>query len=130
MRDRRPPRILVVDDDIILGSFLATLLRDEGYSVSLASHGQDALDQLDQTVPQLVLTDLQMPVLDGWALCAQLRVRAPALPVVFMSAGVDPRQEAERCGAAGWLTKPFDLDDLLALLQRLVTTPPAGSTLA
>jgi CheY-like chemotaxis protein len=68
--------------------------------------------------PQLVLTDLETPVMDGWTLCARLRERAPTLPVVVMSAGVNPRQAADRLGATAWLAKPFDLDHLLALVQR------------
>jgi CheY-like chemotaxis protein len=127
--DGCPPYILVVEDDAALRSFVATLLVDEGYAVRTAANGQEALDHVDEAVPQLVLSDLQMPVMDGWTLLAQLLERAPSLPMVFMSAGVNPRQEAERYGAASWLTKPFDLDDLLALVQRFVgLPPPAGET--
>lgn len=115
-----------MDDDLALSTVLATLLREEGSAVSVAANGQQALDQLDRAAPQLVLRELQMPVMDGWTLFARLGTRRPTPSVVFMSAGVNPRQEPERHGAAGWLAKPFDHYALLALVQRLLNGPAAA----
>lgn len=125
-----PSVILIVEDDITLRRFVAILLADAGYLVREAGNGQEALDQLNQLTPQLVLCDLQMPVMDGWTLFARLRERAPALPVVFMSAGANPHREAAQQGAAGWLAKPFDLDTVLGIVHRLVAAPPASNALS
>jgi CheY-like chemotaxis protein len=127
-RDRLPC-ILVVDDDADLRDFLALLLEDEGYRVALAADGAAALTAFDRVQPDLVLTDLQMPHMSGEALCAALQARAPRVPVVLMSAGLDPRRVAADHGAAGWLAKPFDLEALLRLLRRLLGSAHDGATL-
>ena len=111
-------RVLVVDDDTAIREFVALALQDEGYAVATAADGREALERCAAFGPDLVLLDLNMPGLDGWQTRARLRETAPRLPVVFMTAGQHAASEAARHDAAGALPKPFDLDQLLALVAR------------
>jgi two-component system response regulator AtoC len=83
-----------------------------------ASNGREAVAQVRAEAPALVLLDLQMPELSGQEALVQLRRLPRHTPVVFMSAGLWSRVEAARCGADGYLEKPFDLDHLLGLVAR------------
>jgi CheY-like chemotaxis protein len=114
------PVVLVVDDDEGIREVVAMLLSDEGYIVQTASNGQEALSSIHTQRPALVLLDLQMPVMTGWQLVEQLRAFRLDVPVVFMSAGVRARSEAVQYSVAGYLAKPFDLDDLLGVVARFV----------
>lgn len=110
-----PGAVLVVDDDLAIRELIALVLADEGYAVATATNGADALTRLQQSPPPtLVLLDLNMPVMSGWELQAWPRAELPVLPVVFMTAGRHAQEEARRHQAAGYLIKPFNLDDLLA----------------
>jgi CheY-like chemotaxis protein len=115
------PSILVVDDEPGILEFLRYVLEDNGYQVRTAPNGAVALTLISDTVPDLVLTDLMMPELDGWALCQELRedVRLRETPIVGMSA-VEP-------GRVRWdafLRKPFEIDDLLAVLASFLPAQP------
>lgn len=112
--------ILVVDDDPGIRDVLAVLLSDEGYTVQTAANGLDALTSIHTWRPALILLDLQMPMMTGWEIVAQLRLLQVDIPVVFMTAGMSARAEAERHDVAGYLSKPFDLDDLLGVVARFV----------
>jgi CheY-like chemotaxis protein len=109
------PLVLVVDDDPDILDAICDILDAEGYRVSRARHGQEALDQVDSQRPDIILLDLMMPVMDGVAFSQALRLR-PAVrdvPIVVISADGNP-QRAAAVGAAGYLAKPFDIDALLA----------------
>ena len=108
--------ILVVDDDDAIRDMVAMVLEDEGYEVATAPNGALALGLIARDAPSLVLLDLNMPVMSGWELQARLRTEAPSIPVVFMTAGQEASKEARRHAAAGFLAKPFDLDDLLKVV--------------
>ena len=108
--------ILVVDDDEAIRDMVAMVLEDEGYEVATAPNGAQALGLIARGAPSLVLLDLNMPVMSGWELHARLRIEAPNIPVIFMTAGQEARAEARRHAAAGFLSKPFDLDDLLKMV--------------
>src|SRR5438093_6087569 len=94
-------RILVVDDEVNARTALAELLRDEGYAVETAADGFKALPKLDDFAPDLVLTDLKMPGLDGLELMRKARERDPERAVVVMTAfgAVDTAVKAMREGA-------------------------------
>lgn len=116
-------RILVVDDDDIIRSFLDEALSDEGYETRAAANGREALDVLEVWHPNLIVLDLMMPEMDGWTFRAEQRARADhaEIPVIVLSATRDVRVQAERLDAAAVFAKPFDLDDLLGAISRLST---------
>jgi CheY-like chemotaxis protein len=116
---RTHQHILVVDDTPTIRSLVAMILQDEGYEVTTACNGQEALAQITEQAPDLVLLDLQMPVMTGWELQEHLRSQGCCVPVVFMTAGPQARIEAERHHAAGYVAKPFDPDALVATIAQV-----------
>jgi CheY-like chemotaxis protein len=111
--------ILVVDDDPTILATVSETLDMEGYPVVTASNGAEALVAVDRDRPSLVLLDMRMPILDGWGFIRAIRERGLDLTVVVMTAAADARRWARETGAQGVLPKPFELDDLLAAVQRL-----------
>ena len=111
------PLILVVDDEAAIRDVLAAFLEDEGYAVRTASNGRVALDLIARERPDLVLTDVMMPEMDGVEVARRLAA-APDLaniPVVLMSAAVAAQVAPP---VAAFLPKPFGLDDVLAAVAR------------
>jgi DNA-binding NtrC family response regulator len=113
-------RVLIVDDEVNARTALAELLRDEGYSVETAADGFKALPKLDDFNPDLLLSDLKMPGLDGIDLMRKSRERDPERPVVLMTAfgSVDTAVSAMREGAADYLTKPINVEELALVIER------------
>ncbi len=113
-------RILVVDDEANARSALAELLKQEGYGVESAADGFKALGHFEDFTPDLVLTDLKMPGMDGIELLKKLRELDAELPVVVMTAfgGVETAVAAMREGAADYLTKPINVDERLVVVER------------
>jgi len=111
--------ILVVDDHPASAAVLVDLLAGEGYRVRCAYDGQAALRAITQAPPDLVLSDVMMPKMDGVTLARQLRARGWALPVVLMSA------ECAAVDVPGvpLLQKPLDLDGLLKMIARIIAAP-------
>jgi CheY-like chemotaxis protein len=121
-------RVLVVDDDLLIRDTLATALADEGYSVRVAGDGKEALETLDEWLPDLIVLDLMMPVMDGHAFRAEQRARNQAadIPVIVLSAAHNVQARASNLGAAAVFPKPFDLGTLLDAVERTVRQPPAA----
>jgi two-component system chemotaxis response regulator CheY len=117
----RAPGILVVDDESEIRRMVSDILRGEGYLVLPATNGAEALAVIDGARVSLALLDMRMPVLDGWGFARELRERHSRVPVIVMSAAVNAQQWADEIGAAGCLSKPFDLLELLTEVERLVT---------
>lgn len=115
-------RVLVVDDEPSARSGLEKLLLQEGYVVNAASDGPTALAIATENPPDVVVTDLKMPKMDGVELLAKLREQDPDLPVIMVTAfgDVGSAVTAMRAGAADYLTKPVDFDALLVSLDRAV----------
>jgi two-component system, chemotaxis family, chemotaxis protein CheY len=111
--------ILVIDDDAAILDTVAEILIFEGYSVVTAANGADGLRYIEQSRPGLILLDMRMPVMDGWAFAHALRARGTAPPIVVMTAAQDARRWAQEIGATGYLAKPFELHDLLDVVTRL-----------
>ena len=113
-------RILVVDDEPSARTGLEKLLASEGYRVWTAEDGESALVLIDEIAPDIVVTDLKMPGMDGLALLERIRARDRALPVIVVTAfgDVSSAVAAMRRGAADYLTKPIDLDALLLGVER------------
>jgi two-component system, OmpR family, response regulator MprA len=106
------PVVLVVDDERPIVDLLEDLLQDQGYVVRRAYDGMTALQQIDREMPDLVVTDVMMPRLDGLTLFNEIRTRAETLPVILMSAAVTPRKID-----ATFVPKPFDIDMLLDIVD-------------
>src|SRR5205807_3422583 len=106
--------ILVVDDDPAILSTVSDILEFEGYYVERAENGAEALAMLEHARPSLVLLDMRMPVLDGWEFAHALQQRGVQLPILVMTAAQDARRWAQEIGAQGYISKPFELNDLLS----------------
>ena len=107
--------ILVVDDDIHIAALVAALLEDEGYGVRCAFDGWEALAEIDREPPDLVVSDVMMPRLDGVSLIEQIRNRGLGTPVVLMSAIY---ADVDLPGVR-FVPKPFDIDYILAVVRRV-----------
>lgn len=115
-------RILIVDDEPHAYQALQLLLRAEGYCVDLAESAAEAFEMIGKNSPDLVLTDLQMPEMDGIALCRGLRAFSPELPVIVVTGFADTATavRALQAGAEDYLTKPVDFEELLLSVQRAI----------
>lgn len=111
--------ILVVDDDPAIREIMALALGDEGYAVATAADGAKALRLVERGHPSVVLLNLSMPTLDGRGFLRGLVARGIILPVIIISAERDARRTAAALGAAAVLSKPFDLDEMLATVDRV-----------
>jgi DNA-binding NtrC family response regulator len=113
-------RVLIVDDEANARTALAELLRDEGYLVETAADGFKALPKLEELEPDVVVTDLKMPGLSGLELMAKIRERDPECVVIVMTAfgAVESAVQAMRQGAADYLTKPVNVEELSLVLKR------------
>lgn len=114
--------ILVVDDDAAIRASISEILKMEGYPVITAPDGAAALRQIEEASPALMLLDMRMPGLNGWDVASALQQRGITVPILVMTAAQDARRWAEEIGAGSYLAKPFDLDDLLAAVERLLPT--------
>jgi CheY-like chemotaxis protein len=116
--------ILVVDDDVDHRELLCEALQAMGYQAHQAENGKVALEKLEERLPALVLLDLKMPVMTGWAVLEALKKmpRAKTIPVLVISAyGFE--WEAELIGAAGYIGKPVDIEVLRGKVHALVGPP-------
>jgi DNA-binding response OmpR family regulator len=109
-------KILVVEDDYNLAEMLSTYFRAEGYSVSAVSWGEDAVEAVEQTSPDLITLDIHLPDIDGYEVCRRIRKirRAEHVPVIFLT---ERRKRKDRLvglelGAVDYITKPFDVQEL------------------
>ncbi len=115
------PRILVVDDEQAISQVLHDLLADEGYEVLTAGNGREALASMADGRPDLVLSDVMMPVMGGAELCQALAAdpRYGSIPVVLMSAAGEGTTR-ERCAYEAFVAKPFNLLDILDTVERVL----------
>ena len=127
MSENRPNYLLLVDDDPDLLRLLAIRLEAAGYRVETASNGQEALARASVERPQLVISDMQMPGMDGAALFDALRVQHPLLPVVILTAhgSIPDAIAATQRGVFGYLTKPYEPKALLDLVAQALRLAPA-----
>jgi DNA-binding NtrC family response regulator len=118
----RAGRVLVVDDEVSARATLADLLRDEGYQVEMAADAFKAIGKYEAFTPHVVVTDLHMPGMDGVELVQRLRAgdAPPAVIVMTAFGAVESAVEAMRAGAADYLTKPLDFEQLLRVLDRVL----------
>jgi len=121
-RRKRTTRLLVVDDEEHQREMLEAILGRAGFRIETAQNGQEALDRLEQSDFDLILTDQRMPVMDGLELLERLRGRHRDLPVILMTAygSVSSAVQAMKRGAADYLTKPFDKDELILVVKKVL----------
>ena len=117
-------RLLVVDDEPNLLRAVAVVLRGEGFEVSTARSGKEALVAVAKNTPDLIVSDVRMPGMDGFELARRLR-RAPnfaLLPIIFLTAKdeTEDRVEGFRAGVDVYLTKPFEPDELVAVINSIL----------
>lgn len=116
--------IMVVEDDLPLQRMMCAFLGLNGYQTVPASNGEQALAAIEKVMPDLVIADVMMPVMDGWQLTRELRQAYPLLPIMLVTAldSLEDKRSGFSSGADDYLTKPIDLDELLlhvgALLRR------------
>jgi two-component system chemotaxis response regulator CheY len=115
-------RILVVDDDAAILTFISMALSDEGYEVLTAEDGLSALELVLAQHPDLILLDMRMPGLDGRAFIQTYKEKPDAdIPIILMTADHSDRNALADLPIEGYLAKPFDLDDLLNLVNQHVS---------
>jgi DNA-binding response OmpR family regulator len=118
------PHILAVDDDVEVLETLGRVLKHEAFDVTLASSGAQALELLEQRIPDLVILDIIMPEMDGITLCRRLRrdSRFITLPILFLTAkgGTDDIVSGLDSGADDYVVKPFELQELRARVAALL----------
>ena len=114
-----PRRILVVDDEDNLRSMLVAALKYEGYEVTQASDGAAGLRAARETKPDLILLDVMMPELDGFAVVKRLRESGDRTPVIFLTArdSSEDRVTGLNLGGDDYLPKPFSLAELVARVE-------------
>lgn len=132
---RREPvraRILVVDDDPSTRHSVATVLRAEGFEVSTAHDGPSALTEARRALPDVVITDLSMPAMDGMQLCRHLRELDPDVTIIVVTGHAETSYAVAslRAGVEDFLTKPLDLDTLVHRLERTLERRQAKVALA
>jgi len=112
-------RVLVVEDQDDIREFVALVLQNEGYCVATADNGAVALEVVGRKPVGVVLLDMRMPVMDGWAFAdAYRRGPGPHAPIVVLTAAQDAAARAAQIKADAYLGKPFELDDLLDVVAR------------
>jgi len=117
-------RILVVDDEAKLLRAVAVDLRGEGYDVTTARSGAEALALVAQSLPDLIVSDIRMPGMDGYQLARRLREnqRTAIIPIIFLTAKDTSAERIEgfRAGVDAYITKPFEPDELLVVIAGIL----------
>jgi two-component system, OmpR family, KDP operon response regulator KdpE len=114
-------KILVVDDEPQIGKVVRRALESRGFEVRVAPDGESAFDLFRSWQPQLVISDLAMPNVDGLALCSRIR-KTSAVPIIVLSVKGEEKTKVEALdsGADDYVTKPFGMDELLARVRALL----------
>ncbi|WP_054029675.1 response regulator [Desulfatitalea tepidiphila] len=117
-------KIMTVDDSASVRQMVSFTLKGAGYEVSEAQDGRDALNKLNGAGVQMVITDLNMPNMNGLELIKALRAKPECkfMPIVFLTteSQAEKKNEAKAAGATGWIVKPFKPDQLLAVVKKVL----------
>jgi CheY-like chemotaxis protein len=115
------PRVLIVDDDAALTRLLRLTLREGGFDVAAAGNGLEGLERVEEREPDVIVLDMQMPVMDGRKFYEELRSRGVDTPVLVLSA-YNARAEQRDIHANAYMNKPFDPDELVSAVNDLVSS--------
>ena len=124
------PRILLVDDEQSIQTLLSFPLRKDGYEVVQATDGREALARFGETTFDLVVLDVMLPDVDGFAVQERLRSDGRGVPVLFLTArdSVEDRVRGLTLGGDDYLTKPFSIDELVARVRAILRRSQSGGT--
>lgn len=115
--------VLAVDDSPSMRMLIKAALSPKGFTVQTADDGVEGLERVQQLNPDLLVTDINMPRMDGFELIEQVRARDAysALPILVLSTEFSPEKKARArdAGATGWITKPFDAEKLESAIRRI-----------
>ena len=123
--------ILVVDDEMHILRLLRRTLEFEGYQVLTASDGEAALDVVDRKVPNLIILDITMPRMDGYAICQRIR-EFSQVPIIMVTARGNDEEKVRglNCGADDYVTKPFSMSELVARVKAVLRRAQVGDAIA
>lgn len=117
-------RILAIDDSPTIRALVAKALRGAGFEVVLASDGVSGIESLQEAQPDLIITDINMPRMDGFGVIETVRAddRYSDVPILVLTteSGADLKARARRAGATGWIVKPFKDVRLIAIINRVL----------
>ena len=121
--------VLVVEDDKNIRDLLQMYLEKEGYAVTVAADGGQGLAKFRAIKPDLVLLDVMMPVMDGWAVCKSIRAEATT-PIIMLTAKGETNDKVTglRSGADDYITKPFEMKEVLARIEAVLRRSVAPTT--
>ncbi|SEM75752.1 response regulator [Palleronia pelagia] len=115
--------ILAIDDSRTMRDLLRSALEEVGFSVTTAENGADGVGKLDSAAPDVIITDINMPVMDGFGVIEAVRRSngAGSIPILVLSteSGEDLKDRARVLGATGWIVKPFDDQRLISAIRRV-----------
>lgn len=119
-----PRKVLIVDDSTMVRQMVTFTLQEAGFDVLQAENGQDALNKLSGQAVDLIVTDLNMPVMDGITFIGNARTLASAkyIPILMLTTESQPemKQKGKAAGATGWIVKPFDPPKLLSVIAKVL----------
>jgi CheY-like chemotaxis protein len=116
--------VLIVDDDADMLEVMELVLRDAGYATRAALNGRQALDAVANGMPRLILLDMLMPVMNGWQFAREFRARyGKEVPIVVATAAEHLHARSDGLDASDVLPKPFEVADLLRVVERHVPAP-------
>jgi two-component system OmpR family response regulator len=128
--DGSPVRVLVVDDEVNIAELLSMALRYEGWDVSMAHTGRQAVSTAAEVKPDAVVLDMMLPAFDGLEVLRRMRATHPDVPVLFLTAkdAVEDRVAGLTAGGDDYVTKPFSLEEVVARLRALMRRSGASIT--
>ena len=114
--------VLVVEDDLSLRKMMCAYLTLNGYQALSAGNGEEALDVMDRVLPDLVIADVMMPVMDGWQLTSEIRQAWPLMPIILVTArdSLEDKRTGFSAGADDYLTKPFSMKEFVLRVKFLM----------